>query len=126
MSDYVFHDPDRGEEIERRKLAAERRLKEREGQRFWERCLADPIGRKEIWRLLSDLNTFETRFPISPVGMPDGAAIWFAHGRKDFGQTFWKFLIRASREGTLAMMDEHDPAFAPEPIDEPNAQSEDE
>ena len=118
---YFFEDPERGDEIQRRASAAKRRLIERAGERFWERCLADPDGRKEIWRILTDLGTFATTFPVSPSGIPDGAAIWFWRGRESYGQDFWKFLLRADRKGTLAMMDEHDPKMQPTPIEDPRA-----
>lgn len=119
---YVFHNPDRGEEIRRRTEDAKRRLKEREGERFWSRCLSDPAGRAEIWRLLTDLNAFRTEFPASPAGMPDAAAIWFKHGRSTFGFDFFQYLTMCSRDGALMMQDEFDPRFQPTPIDQPNAQ----
>lgn len=122
--EYFYEDPERGDEIQRRTAAARRRLAEREGERFWERCLADPAGRKEIWRLLTDLGTFATTFPTSPSGIPDSAAIWFWRGRESYGQDFWKFLLKADRAGTLTMMDELDPKLQPAPIDEPKADME--
>jgi hypothetical protein len=122
LSEYIYHDPDRGEEIRRRQIAAERRLKENEGKRFWDRCLADPVGRKEIWALLNDrLNAFRTEFPFSPAGLPDQFAVWFKHGRSTAGFEFAQYLQMCSRDGFREMQDEYDPRFQPEPLDQPSA-----
>ena len=111
-------------ELKARSEAAKRRYKARESERFWAKTLQDPIGRSEIWRMLSDLNTFKTEFRITPNGSPDPNATWFWHGRATFGQDLYQHLLVCAREGVLKMHDEFDPRFQPDPIEHPNSNHE--
>ena len=76
------------------------------------------VGRREIWRMLDDLNAFRTEFRAAPNGAPDERATWFWHGRATYGFDFYQHLSVCAREGVALMHDEHDPRFAPE---EPSA-----
>ncbi len=125
MSDdpYNLTPEDRAAEIQRRALAARRRWEARETQRWWQRTLSDPIGRAEIWRILDELNSFRTNFPVAPAGVPDHYAIWFNHGRSTYGFELHQHLMVAAREEVMTMHDECDPRFAKDPVEHPNAET---
>lgn len=103
--------------------AARRKWHERRREIFWRRMLADPIGRSELWRLLDDLNTFRTEFKIAPAGIPDKYATWFWHGRSTFGFDLYQQMMVIDRGAVLAMHDENDLRFLPEP-QEPSREDE--
>ena len=86
---------------------------EREQARiFWSRVLHDPIGQREIWRILVSAHTFEERFACGPNGFPQTEATWFHAGEQAFGQRFYQMLVRQAREAVFAMHDQFDSAFA--------------
>lgn len=94
-----------------RKVDRERR----EGEEFWRRTLADPVGRREIWRLLAGeggAHVFEERFAVGPNGFPQTEATWFAAGEQAFGLRLYQHLMRIDRAGVFLMHDEHDQRFA--------------
>lgn len=86
---------------------------EREQARiFWSRVLRDPIGAREVWRILASTHTFEERFACGPNGFPQTEATWFHAGEQAFGQRFYQMLIRQDREAVFLMHDEFDSSFA--------------
>lgn len=94
--------------------AAKRRWQDRKAQIFWRNVLADEVGRREIWRILDELDAFRTAFRVAPSGVPDKYATWFWHGRSTYGFELYQQLSVISREGIAAMHDEWDARFAPE------------
>lgn len=128
MSDdpYKLAPEDRAAEIKRRSEAAKRRWESREAQRWWQRTLSDPVGRAEIWRILDELDSFRTHFPVAPAGVPDKYAVWFKHGRSTYGFELHQHLMVAARDQVMTMHDEHDPRFAKDALVQPNAERPDE
>lgn len=103
----------------RRETPEERGNREqREADAFWRGILADPIGRRELWRLFcgsQGAHAFETRFPAGPVGFPDANAAWYERGVQDFGQRMHRHWLRLDAASVGLMHNENDPAFKPEP-----------
>jgi len=90
---------------ERTKLAKENE------RNFWKRSLADPVGRKALWDLLSALGTFEDKYGVGPNGFPNAESTWAAYGQRSFGLRFYRTLMLADRAGIALMHDECDPDF---------------
>ena len=102
---------DAGDELSvRRKREIVKLAKENE-RNFWKRSLADPVGRKALWDLLSALGTFEDKYGVGPNGFPNAEATWAAYGQRSFGLRFYRTLMLADRTGIAAMHDECDPDF---------------
>lgn len=98
----------RGVRSRKREIDRERR----EGDDFWRRMLNDPIGRRELWRMLADLHTFEVRFACGPNGFPQPEATWFQLAEYAYGQRLYLSWSRIDRAAVFMMHDEHDPRFA--------------
>lgn len=97
----------RGEKARIRKENAESTV-------FWSRVvLSDPVGRREVWRLLQDAHTFETRFACGPNGFPQGDATWFHAGEQDFGLRLYQKLLALDPVLVMTMHKENDPRFMP-------------
>jgi hypothetical protein len=77
---------------------------------FWNRVFADPVGRSEMWAILSGLGTFKREFGHFN-GLPHEQLAWYAAGQKDFGQTLYHSWLKAARDGVNLMLDEHHPDF---------------
>ena len=94
-------------------LKRERKIdrEKREARLFWSGILADPIGRRELYRLLQSCKAFEQTFACGPNGFPQPEATWFHAGAHDFGSRFFQSLCVMDREGAFLMLDEHDPRF---------------
>lgn len=84
---------------------------DREAAEFWQQVFAHPIGRREMWNLLTEMGTFETRFGIGPNGFPNPESTWFNAGQQDFGLRLYFSWLRLDRAGVLLMQDEFDPNF---------------
>lgn len=87
------------------------KLEQREAEEFWRGIFADRIGRRELWRLLGTLHTFEQRFATGPNGFPQSEATFFHLGEQSVGQRLWKLWGSIDREGVLLMHEEHDHSF---------------
>lgn len=88
----------------------------REARTFWLAVLADPVGRRELWRLVTtsgSAHIFETMFPAGPVGFPDPNAAWYQRGIQDFGLRLYRHWLKLDPLAVAAMHQENDPAFAP-------------
>jgi hypothetical protein len=83
-----------------------------EAERFWRGVLVDPVGRREIWKLLQSAHTFEQRFACGPNGAPQPESTWFQAGEQSFGLNFYLMLQFIDREGVWRMQDEHDSRYA--------------
>ena len=93
-----------------RKRARSKLDKENE-RNFWKRSLADPVGRRAIWDILTSLGTFEDKYGVGPNGFPNPESTWAAYGQKSFGLRFYRTLMLADREGVGRMHDECDADF---------------
>ena len=78
---------------------------------FWQACLSDPIGRKEIWNLLQTAGTFENRFSVGPNGFPQVEATWFNAGQAAFGLQLYHSLLVRDHQAVYNMHLENDPRF---------------
>lgn len=116
---------EQADELRRRAEAAKRRWKQGEVKRFWQRILADPVGRAEVWRLLDEMGAFRTDFRFSPGGQTDERATWFAHGRSTYGFEFYQQLMVVAPEAIMEMHRQCDPRFAPEPEDQESHERDD-
>lgn len=87
-------------------------LEREQAKLFWTRVLNDPVGQREIWRLLVAAHTFEERFATGPNGFPQPEATWFYAGEQSFGLRFYHMLCRQDRAAVLAMHDLFDSKFA--------------
>lgn len=84
-----------------------------EGVVFWRAVLTDSIGRCEVWRLLQDAHTFETRFACGPNGFPQPEGTWFQAGQQDFGLRLYQKLLALDPVLVMTMHRENDPRFMP-------------
>lgn len=93
--------------------AQKRAIFEREQEEtFWRNVMADPVGRRVMWRMLSGLNTFlGTTFAASPAGFPDQLASGFHIGQREIGLALHADLLRWAPDGVLKMHQEKDPRY---------------
>lgn len=103
--------PDASDPRQQKRIRNKGKRETEEARQFWTTVLADPIGRREIWRLLNDAHTFETRFATGPNGFPQPLATWFHAGEQAWGQRFYQTLAIHDRAGVLALHDEFDDRF---------------
>ena len=94
---------------------AERRSRQKKDQsaEFWKEILSTVVGRQEIWALLTEARTFETRFACGPSGFPQTEATWFHAGQQDFGLRLYQKLLAISPTDVLQMHKEWDYRFIP-------------
>lgn len=79
---------------------------------FWQRAMAEKIGRKVLWDLLTEEGLFLTVFGASPVGFPDANQTFFNMGRKDVATRLYSKLMLYDRVAIGIMHDENDSAYA--------------
>jgi hypothetical protein len=99
-----------GRELRRKRTRSRAELKESE--EFWQRVFADPVGRREGWRLLQAGHCFEERFACGPNGFPQTEATWFHAGEQAFVMRLYQTLMLRDRAGVFVMHDEHDARFS--------------
>lgn len=85
---------------------------QREALDFWRGIFSTPIGRREMWKLLTEAHTFEERFACGPNGFPQPEATWFQAGEQALGQRMYRSWARDHRVEVLLMHDENDKSFA--------------
>ena len=102
---------DAADPVVHRKRATKAALRHREIQRFWQAVFADPVGRAEMWGILSQAGTFNDTFGVGPNGFPQPEASWFHMGARSFGLRLFQSWQVLAREGVCLMQDEHDPRF---------------
>ena len=102
---------DAADPVVHRKRATKAALRHREIQRFWQAVFDDPIGRAEMWGILSQAGTFDDRFGVGPNGFPQPEASWFHMGARSLGLRLFQSWQALAREGVFLMQDEHDPRF---------------
>lgn len=86
-------------------------IRRAEAEQFWKQIFAHPVGRREMWGILDNAHTFETRFACSPTGFPQPEATWFHAGEKEVGLRLYRSWLVLDAEGVLTMQREHDPDF---------------
>lgn len=79
---------------------------------FWRGVFENPVGRREMWKLLQEMHPFEPKFGCGASGFPQPLATWFEFGKQDVGQRIWESWTILDREGAFRMRDEFDPHFA--------------
>jgi hypothetical protein len=98
------------------KKVARRRQKlksnEKEEAEFWRQAMNSEVGRRAIWKLLTEAHIFEQRFACGPNGFPQTEATWFQAGVQDFGLRLYHMLGRNDRVLLLKMHDENDPYYS--------------
>lgn len=83
-----------------------------QGEEFWRKVLADPVGRREVWGLLTAGHAFDTQFACGPNGFPQVEATWFKAGEQAFALRFYHTLCKIDHANVFLMHDEHDARFA--------------
>ena len=90
----------------------DRQKRERqEADGLWRAVLADKIGRREMWRLLTEAHTFNTDFACGPNGFPQPEATIHNLGRQQWGLKLYHELLRIDHAAVHQMHVEHDPRF---------------
>ncbi len=82
-----------------------------EETRFWQGVFADPIGRRCMWKLLSESHPFEERFACGPNGFPQAEATWFHAGEQSLGLRIYQAWLAKHPLEVMEMHKEHDPRF---------------
>ena len=82
------------------------KLEAREASEFWRYVLADPVGRREIYKALNIAEAFASPFAATEAGMPDGKATWFRAGQISIGQRFYQMLAIVARDELFKLQDE--------------------
>jgi hypothetical protein len=88
------------------------KIQEREAERFWAGVFNDPVGRREMWRLLQSAHPFEERFACGPNGFPQPEATWFHAGEQSLGLRLYQTWLCKFPDLVMLMHAEHDPRFA--------------
>ena len=88
-------------------------LEAMQAKAFWSQVLRDPVGQREIYRLLEAGHLFEGSFAFAcgPSGFPQDNATWFRAGEKSFVERWYLKLAEFDRAAVLAMHDAFDPRF---------------
>lgn len=87
----------------------------RESNNYWRAQLADPIGRRELWRLIANgdgAHAFETKFATGPQGVPNEYATWYAKGEQDWGLRLYHRWLGLDPVAVAKMHAENDSRFA--------------
>lgn len=87
------------------------KLEKRKIDEFWKSVFASPIGRSEMWAILTAGHCFEERFACGPNGFPHGEATWFAAGEQALAQRLYDSWQIKDHAGVYLMRCENDPRF---------------
>lgn len=80
---------------------------------WWKRCLSDPIGRREIWKIINDrCRAFNTTFAVGPSGFPQIEASWFHAGEKSVGLDMYHRIMALCPKEIILMHQENDFRFS--------------
>lgn len=82
------------------------KIEAREASMFWRGVLSDNVGRREVFKLLQNMDAFDVPFAASPIGFPDPNATFFKAGKISAGQIFYQMLAITARDELFAMQDE--------------------
>lgn len=96
--------------VQRREKKLQRQARERD--EFWIKIFASPVGRREMWAILSEGHCFEDRFACGPNGFPQAEATWFHAGQQALAQRLYQSWQLRDYEGVYRMLCENDPRFS--------------
>jgi hypothetical protein len=99
-----------------RKVAQRRRKIDREQEQdegYIRGMLADKIGRRVLYGILSAAHTFDTRFAVGPAGFADANATWFHAGEQALGQGLYQRWLQIDHQAVFLMLTENDSRFKP-------------
>lgn len=82
-----------------------------EEERFWQGVFADPVGRRCMWKLLSEGHPFETKFACGPNGSPQAEATWFHAGEQHLTLRMYQTWFSKFPAEVMQMTVENDPRF---------------
>jgi hypothetical protein len=100
-------------QVKRRETAQQ--IRKREVARFWNSVFASPVGRQEMWLLITEGKPFETPFAVGPNGFPQPEATWWKAGQAEFSLRIYRSWLVAHPDAIRLMHLENDPAFMPAP-----------
>ena len=103
--------PNAADDIYMEKQARAKRRADKKALDFWVSVFNDAVGRAEMWKLLAEMGTFKSEFPVTPAGFPDQNALFFRLGQAQFGRDLHDKFSSLSRGGVMKMHDEHDTRF---------------
>lgn len=109
------HTPDLTDRRSVRRTRDRQLREQRERAAFWQAVLADKVGRREVWRLIADLDwghAFNTKHAATPVGFPDERATWEYLGQQQLALRFYHDLMAIDPAGVMLLHQEFDPRFA--------------
>ena len=95
-----------------RRTKAER---EQEARNFWQAVFADPVGRREMWGILSVCHPFETKYGVGPTGFPNDKASDAYMAEQQIGLRLFLSWQAMDFDGVSQMVHENDPRFAAKP-----------
>lgn len=83
--------------------------RQRSSTEFWASIFVTPEGRREMWTILNELNTFGLLSGSSPNGSFDPVVASYSRGRQDAGQQMFLSWLGHDRDGVVQMLAEHQP-----------------
>lgn len=89
-----------------------KKLAEEDGLAFWKGVLSNPVGRREMWKILKDCQAFSTVFGVGPNGFPSPEGSWFKQGQQAFGLGLYHKWLFNFPEHVYLMHAENDDRFA--------------
>ena len=87
--------------VEQANLEQEKRA--RESVEFWQAVFSTDTGRREMFGILTFLNTFDHPFAVGPNGFPQPEASWARLGAKAAGMDLYHKWLRANPEAINLM-----------------------
>lgn len=94
-----------------RRKERRKKLNEDDGLVFWKSVLSNPVGRREMWLILKDAQTFKVKFGVGPNGFPSPEGSWFAQGQQAFGMGLYHKWLFAFPQLVYLMHAENDDRF---------------
>lgn len=84
------------------------KIEAREASAFWRHCLTDPVGRREIHKLLERTKAFEVApFAAAPNGSISDPATFYKMGQMSIGQALYQWFAIVAREELFKLQDEY-------------------
>lgn len=108
------HTPDLTDRRSIRRTRDRQLQEQREREAFWKAVLADKVGRREVWRLIADMDwghAFNTKHAATPVGFPDERASWEYLGQQQMALRLYHELMAIDPQGIVKLHEEFDPRF---------------
>ena len=82
------------------------KIEAREASAFWRAILSDQVGKREVYKLLIQMDAFDVPFAASPIGFPDTNATFFKAGKISAGQILYQMLAITARAELFKLQDE--------------------